>query len=212
MTAINTKRTTYRHGNLRQALLEAGIALAREGGPRAVVLREATRQAGVVPNAAYRHFANHEALFNAVRGYVVSEMAKSIEAEIDTVKHIEEPVQRAQALLAAVGRGYVNYALREPNLFITGFATGNVFEANMQNPAPLGASGMGPFQLLSYALDEWQKAGLLDAERRENAEFLAWSSVHGIALMMIDGPLKAITAEQRQALLQRVVNMVVKGL
>ena len=51
-------RSTYRHGDLRRALLEAGIELARQGGPEAVVLREATRRAGVVPNAAYRHFAS----------------------------------------------------------------------------------------------------------------------------------------------------------
>ena len=38
-------RSTYRHGDLRRALLEAGIDLAREGGPDAVVLREATRRA-----------------------------------------------------------------------------------------------------------------------------------------------------------------------
>ena len=44
-------RSTYRHGDLRRALLEAGIELARGGGPDAVVLREATRRAGVVPNA-----------------------------------------------------------------------------------------------------------------------------------------------------------------
>ena len=50
-------RSTYRHGDLRRALLEAGIELARSGGPDAVVLREATRRAGVAPNAAYRHFA-----------------------------------------------------------------------------------------------------------------------------------------------------------
>src|SRR4051812_38835116 len=45
-------RSTYRHGDLRRALLDAGIELARSGGPDAVVLREATRRAGVVPNAA----------------------------------------------------------------------------------------------------------------------------------------------------------------
>ncbi|MGZ5818642.1 MAG: TetR family transcriptional regulator, partial [Burkholderiaceae bacterium] len=46
-TKINPppERSTYRHGDLRRVLLEAGIALARDGGPDAVVLREATRQA-----------------------------------------------------------------------------------------------------------------------------------------------------------------------
>ena len=58
-------RSTYRHGDLRRALLEAGIALARSGGPEAVVLREVTRQAGVVPNAAYRHFGSRQELLKA---------------------------------------------------------------------------------------------------------------------------------------------------
>ena len=70
MTDQGTKpatRSTYRHGDLRRALLEAGIALAQAGGPDAIVLREATRRAGVVPNAAYRHFASRLELVRAVR-------------------------------------------------------------------------------------------------------------------------------------------------
>jgi len=49
-------RSTYRHGDLRRALIDAGLELAREGVPDATVLREATRRAGVVPAAACRHF------------------------------------------------------------------------------------------------------------------------------------------------------------
>ena len=67
MASHSKPRTTYHHGVLRAALVEAGLALAREGGPQAVVLREATRRAGVAPNAAYRHFSGHPALFEAVR-------------------------------------------------------------------------------------------------------------------------------------------------
>ena len=66
-TAGPPARSTYRHGDLRRSLLAAGIALAQDGGPEAVVLREATRRAGVAPNAAYRHFASREALLQAVR-------------------------------------------------------------------------------------------------------------------------------------------------
>ena len=69
------RRPTYRHGDLRRALLDAGIALVREGGPPALVLREATRRAGVAPNAAYRHFANHQALFDAVRTHALGALA-----------------------------------------------------------------------------------------------------------------------------------------
>ena len=90
-------RTTYRHGDLRRALLEAGIALARAGGPDAVVLREATRRAGVVPNAAYRHFANRQDLLEAVRSAALSELAKTMEAETrqDAPRQVRPPRRRA---------------------------------------------------------------------------------------------------------------------
>src|SRR5919199_3114917 len=62
-------------GTVRAALIEAGIELARSGGPDAVVLREVTRMVGVVPNAAYRHFADRDALLAAVRDEAGRELA-----------------------------------------------------------------------------------------------------------------------------------------
>src|SRR5262249_3122757 len=76
------KRSTYRHGDLRRALLEAGITLARAGGPDTVVLREATRRVGVVPNAAYRHFARRRALLQAVRMAALAQPARPIAGEL----------------------------------------------------------------------------------------------------------------------------------
>src|SRR5919198_837232 len=58
-------------GTVRSALVDAGVELARSGGPDAVVLREVTRMVGVVPNAAYRHFADRDALIAAVRDEAV---------------------------------------------------------------------------------------------------------------------------------------------
>ena len=73
------KRKTFRHGDLRNALVTAGRAMARAGGPNAVILREATRQAGVSPNAAYRHFAGQAELLDAVRSACLSRLAAAIE-------------------------------------------------------------------------------------------------------------------------------------
>ncbi len=53
-------------GAVRDGLVAAGLELARAGGPDAVVLREATRMVGVVPSAAYRHFADRDELLAAV--------------------------------------------------------------------------------------------------------------------------------------------------
>src|SRR4051812_7727728 len=92
-------RGTYRHGDLRRALLDAGVALARVGGPDAVVLREATRRAGVVPNAAYRHFASRQELLQAVRAAALSALAVTMETELAALRRRRSPVEMARARL-----------------------------------------------------------------------------------------------------------------
>src|SRR5882724_10420315 len=103
-SAINPpERSTYRHGDLRRALLEAGVDLARDGGPHAVVLREATRRAGVVPNAAYRHFASREALLAAVRAAALSRLAVAMEKQLASLGPAKDTLKFARASLRAVG-------------------------------------------------------------------------------------------------------------
>lgn len=61
-----TRRRGYHHGNLRQTLLEAALALAQAHGPERVGVREAARLAGVSPAAPFRHFPNRRALMTAL--------------------------------------------------------------------------------------------------------------------------------------------------
>src|SRR5438094_5990338 len=97
-SAINPpERSTYRHGDLRRALLDAGVQLARDGGPDAVVLREATRRAGVVPNAAYRHFASRQDLLQAVRAAALSALAVAMETELGRLRRGKRPADFACA-------------------------------------------------------------------------------------------------------------------
>ncbi|MES2939094.1 MAG: TetR/AcrR family transcriptional regulator [Pseudomonadota bacterium] len=216
-SAKTSVRATYRHGDLRRALLEAGIALAREGGPSAVVLREATRRAGVVPNAAYRHFANHAQLLQAVRAAALSLVAQSMEAELDAVPAIEGRVTkaaaaaRARACVGAVGRGYMRFALREPGLFRIAFLQSAAAETD-KNPENAGRSGLNPFELLGAALDGMVQAGVLPPGRRPGAEYVAWSAVHGLAMLAIDGPLHGMPPARVEALGERVLAMVEGGL
>ncbi|GAB2886147.1 TetR/AcrR family transcriptional regulator [Paralcaligenes ginsengisoli] len=205
------RRTSYRHGDLRRALLDAGVALARRGGPDAVVLREVTRQAGVVPNAAYRHFASRQDLFEAVRAAALSELAVAMEAELAQIDNSLPAVESARAKLRAVGVGYLRFADAERGLFHTAFSVVEEVEGDT-DPAKTGRSGLNPFQLLSTALDALVDAGALPPERRPGAEYLAWSAVHGLALLAADGPLHGASPGQRNAIGQRLLDMVEKGL
>ena len=204
-------RGTYRHGDLRRALLEAGIELARAGGPDAVVLREATRRAGVVPNAAYRHFAGREDLLEAVRAAALAALAVAMEKQLAGLRRGQRPADHARASLRAVGAGYLRFALAQTGLFRTAFSVPSAVESD-RDPAKTGGSGLNPFQLLGSALDLMVASGALPPERRAGAEYLAWAAVHGLALLLIDGPLKGVGSKQASALAQRLLEMVEKGL
>ena len=204
-------RSTYRHGDLRRALLDAGIALARAGGPDAVVLRAATRQAGVVPNAAYRHFGSQLDLLQAVQAHALSALAIAMEQELGQLDPGLTAAEQARASMRAVGNGYLRFAYAEPGLFRTAFSPASAIEPH-PDPAKAGMSGMNPFQLLSLALDRMTAAGLMAVERRPGAEYLAWSAVHGLALLCIDGPLRQLPAAQRELVGQRLLDMVEQGI
>ncbi|ABD71801.1 transcriptional regulator, TetR family [Rhodoferax ferrireducens T118] len=216
MTAVSTMtpppRKTYRHGDLRRVLLEAGIELARAGGPAAVVLREATRRAGVAPNAAYRHFASQQALLQAVRAAALSAVAKAMEDELAALPHDLPPADFARASLRAVGTGYLRFAQTETGLFRTAFAAAGDLQPGTPDPAKAGPGGLNPFELLGAALDQLVQAGVMPPERRPGAEFLAWSAVHGLAMLVIDGPLGSVVGPQMQQIGQRLLAMVEKGL
>ncbi|NML44306.1 TetR/AcrR family transcriptional regulator [Ramlibacter sp. G-1-2-2] len=217
-------RSTYRHGDLRRALLEAGLALAREGGPDAVGLREVTRRAGVVPNAAYRHFGSHAEFLQAVRSEALAAVARSMEHELDAVPPLKPGTRansaaaltHARARLRAVGMGYLRYAWKEPGLFRIAFLRPHepqdALPEREADPAKAGRSGLNPFQLLGSALDDLVKAGALPAERRPHAEYVAWSAVHGLALLVTDGPLHGASRQQAEGLGMKLLEMVERGI
>jgi AcrR family transcriptional regulator len=204
------RRKTFRHGDLHNALLAAGLEMARVGGPDAVILREATRQAGVSPNAAYRHFASQAALLDAVRSACLSKLAGAIEEEMKTTGPARNPQVLARKSLRAVGMGYLGFAMREPGMFRTAFSVPP--PVHQQNPANTASMGLNPFQLLSLALDRMLESGLLTKKNRKDAEYLAWSTVHGLALLVLQGPLHKMPHQIVLALGERLVAMVERGL
>jgi AcrR family transcriptional regulator len=196
----------YHHGNLRETLVEAGVELARTGGPDAVVLRAASRQAGVSHNAAYRHFADHDELLTAVAARCMAELAHLM-AERTRAVRVRDPVRRGRARLEAVGRAYVDFAVSEPGWFRTAFAG---------HPAGPGERATppedDPYALLSARLDELVEVGALPPERRPGAEQAAWSMVHGLSNLLLDGPLRDLSPDEREDATRTALAVVRRGL
>ncbi|GGN00669.1 TetR family transcriptional regulator [Terrabacter tumescens] len=204
-------RGTYHHGDLRRALLEAGTELAREGGPDKIVLREATRRVGVSANAAYRHFADRDALLGEVVSRAQARAADVISATMDAVPDDLGPGARARGRFRAVGVGYLRFAMDEPGLFRAAFAV-PVDLSRAASPDAAGACGRTPFQLLSDSLDEMVDAGVISDDERPGAELLAWSAVHGMAMLALEGPLRDLPPGAVDELAPRLVRMVDLGL
>ena len=78
-------------------------------------------------------------------------------------------------------------------------------------PANTASMGLNPFQLLSLALYRMQER-LAQGKGREGAEYLAWSTVHGLALLVLEGPLHMMPPQMVLALGERLVVMVERGL
>jgi AcrR family transcriptional regulator len=167
-------------GEVRDGLVAAGLDLARAGGPDAVVLREATRMVGVVPNAAYRHFADRDELLAAVCAAAMRELAARMAAGAARVRGKHADPGAAGRRLRAIGTAYVEFALGEPGLFAAAFAV----------PHQHAYAAPSPLDHLRTALDELVAAGVVAAARREGLEYPVWSAVHGLATLLGQGPLR----------------------
>jgi AcrR family transcriptional regulator len=202
--------TAYHHGNLRAALVETGLAMARESGPEGVALREVARRVGVSHNAAYRHFADREQLLAEIGAAGMVLLTEAMEGRLAGVDPGLDPVGRAQARLRAVGRAYVEFALAEPGLFRTAF-TSQSHEAEVERDGPADDDG-GPYALLNGVLDELVEVGYLAAERRPQADVVCWAGVHGFAVLHLDGPLRLAPPDEREASITRFFDIVQRGL
>jgi AcrR family transcriptional regulator len=179
-------------GTVRSALVDAGLELARSGGPDAVVLREVTRMVGVVPNAAYRHFSDRDGLLAAVRDEAVSELAGRMAAGMSQVRAGPQTPTGARLRLRAVGEAYLEFARTEPGLFDTAFAA-------RDHPAGEDTDDPTPLDHLQAALDNLVGAGILAADRRPNIEYPIWASVHGLAVLL-RGPLQFLPEREKTRL------------
>ena len=200
----------YHHGRLRQALVDAALELARTGGPEAVVLRAVTRAAGVSHNAAYRHFADRDQLLRSVCERCMTEVALLMERRTAEVTGTD-PVAASWARLDAIGRAYVEFATTEPGWFRTAFAMPRDAE-NLGPGEGCGASGLGPYDLLNARLDDLVAVGAIPAGRRPGLEVAAWSAVHGLSTLFIDGPLREQPPAEREQALTVVLAVIARGL
>ena len=200
-------RDAYHHGDLRNALVAASAELAESGGPDAVTVRAAARAVGVTATAAYRHFAGRDELIAAAKTQALASLFGSMQAFLKSLEPQEDPVQDAVAQMYAIGQGYVRFALAERGLFRTAFYG----DEQVVTEAKELSGGDSAFEMLSRSLDDLVAVGFMDPRDRPEAEVAAWSMVHGLAMLLIDGPLRGLAEPARAVLIHRTLAASLRG-
>jgi AcrR family transcriptional regulator len=129
----------YHHGDLRAALLDAADTLLDQGGDGAVSLREAARMAGVSPTAAYRHFADKEALLAALASRHFAQFGEALGGKS----------------LREMGPAYVRFALARPGRFRLMFGP---LLCRAAAHAPLAVAARAAFTALNAAAPSPEEA------------------------------------------------------
>lgn len=111
-------RSSYHHGNLRQALVEATVQLIEEKGPQAFTLAEAARLAGVSAAAPYRHFSGRDELLEEVARQGFEEFADRLEQAFD------EGSPSPLSAFMRMGQTYLSFAAARRGYYIAMFESG----------------------------------------------------------------------------------------
>jgi AcrR family transcriptional regulator len=193
---------SYHHGDLRQALIEAGETLLAERGVEGFSLRECARRAGVSASAPAHHFGNATGLLTAIATLGFEGLAVAMQ------RAVRQAGASPQARLQAIGGAYIAYALAHPARFRVVFGSLPLDRGD----AALAAAAKRAYEMLAAAIAALPGRASVPQDSAKADLVLAWSSVHGFACLALDGQLPLGDAKDRTAALRKLTRQVVERL
>lgn len=186
MVTVSTSAQTrsYHHGDLRSALVEAGLKALESAPIEDLSLRALAREVGVSPTAVYRHFPDKQALLGALAAEGIEKLGQYQQAAAASAEGNSDA-------FGATGRAYVRWALANPALFRLVFGQGR----------DVGSSIFGDNLAARLLQDKALRAVRGDEAGARQLMIQAWAVVHGLAMLMLDGQLP-----QDDALIDRVID------
>lgn len=184
VSTSNSPARSYHHGDLRSALIDAGMTALETTALADLSLRQLAREVGVSATAVYRHFPDKQALLRALAETGLEQLGRSQQAAAEECS--------PDAAFAVTGQTYVRWALAHPALFRLIFACSN----------PVGETVFGQ-SLAARMLQDYARAVTASPDEAERLVVQSWAVVHGLAMLMLDGQLPP-----SDALIERVIDPV----
>lgn len=194
-------RQNYHHGDLKNALIQAGIDILADEGLPALTLRKVAARAGVSHSAPYAHFVDKQDLVAAISTRGMQLIQERLQAALE--QNAADPA----ALLQATAWAYVSFALDEPAYFNVIFS--GVLEYEKQYPDFVEISHRN-FQQVVALVEHCQAAGLLRPGPADVLAVSIWSLVHGFTALLLERqiPHQVLQRSDIQDLLRQTLRQV----
>src|SRR5579859_3881181 len=184
-------QNTYHHGDLRDALVQAALREAEQGGPEAISLKALAKQLGVSQPAPYRHFADREALLQAVTAEAFRQFNEILRAAIDG------PSKRSK--LSRFAQAALDFGLKRNGMYRLMFASRTMACAEKDSELHVAAREALGLLIESF---EAPAVGLL----RERHALQVWAALHGVISLAEQGLLTGQVAQiTREELIEDIV-------
>lgn len=197
----------YHHGDLRQALINAGVAIVTEEQNWNFSLREVARRAGVSHNAPYNHFTEKRDLLDAVAAVGFD----SLRFDMSTAM---QSAGDAGVAMLSIARAYVAFAAGNPALYRLMFGP-ELAGPDGVRPELAETSGAGAKAVLRDVVLRGADEGLFNVSTDSEmsigmAVLSAWSAVHGLSMLVVDK--KSDAAAEPEVLVEGVMMHFLEGL
>ena len=177
----------YHHGDLKNALIEAGIEILAGEGVGGLSLRKVAKQAGVSHAAPYAHFTDKQALIAAIS----TEGFKQLYLQIKAVK--ETYRTNPEALLIETAWAYVQFALNEPDRFKLMFSSVLEKEKDYSDYVEISQNN---FRQLVEIVEICQQAEVLQRGASDLIALRLWGTVHGFTSLLLEGQISHAVLEK----------------
>ena len=181
------KKKTYHHGDLKNALIKAGVELLAKDGVSGLSLRKVASKAGVSHAAPYAHFVDKQALIAAIS----TEGFRQLYERVNSVA--EEFKTKPSRQLVEVAWAYVQFAMDDRDRFKVMFS--GILEKEKEYPEFV-AEAQRNFQLVKITVESNQAAGVLRSGPSDLVALSAWGIIHGFIMLLLEGQISHTVLEQ----------------